>query len=128
MQDRIHGNACRSTVICVDSYEQGVPTGRLYSPGSDQATVFHSLTHLLTHMEHHLNETNSPQSFTAMRFFAPTPEPRNNGPSPCGPKRGTLGTFIVKVLFRQHTSWQGSVNWVEKHCEQPFRSVLKLIL
>ena len=43
-------------------------------------------------------------------------------------RRGELATFIVKVLFRQHSSWQGSVVWQEEKCEEPFRSVLELVL
>lgn len=32
------------------------------------------------------------------------------------------------MIFRQHTSWQGVVIWLEQQMEQSFRSVLELIL
>ena len=41
---------------------------------------------------------------------------------------GELATFAVRVLFRQNTSWQGSITWCEGKREEPFRSVLELIL
>ena len=37
------------------------------------------------------------------------------------------GTFVVKILNKQHSTWQGSVTWVEKQITQQFRSALELI-
>ena len=37
------------------------------------------------------------------------------------------GTFIVKVVDTQNSTWQGSVTWVEKQRMQNFRSALELI-
>lgn len=34
----------------------------------------------------------------------------------------------LRVLFRQNTSWHGSVAWVEGKCEESFRSVLELLI
>ena len=42
--------------------------------------------------------------------------------------KGKVATFTIRVLFRQHTSWQGTILWLEKNMEQSFRSVLELIL
>ena len=41
---------------------------------------------------------------------------------------GKLATFVIRLMFRQHASWQGSATWVEARAEEPFRSVLELIL
>jgi len=129
LQDRIRGDAYRTTVICVDSYHEGVMAGRFYNVGQeDEEISFQSLTQLLVGMEHQLNATNCPQSFTAVRSFAPAVETKLESITEVKRRRGLLGTFFVKVLFRQHTSWQGSVVWMEQHGEQPFRSVLELIL
>lgn len=35
-------------------------------------------------------------------------------PSPASEKRGEKATFVVKILFRQHTNWQETVLWCEK--------------
>lgn len=37
------------------------------------------------------------------------------------------GTFIVKVLRGQHSTWQGTVTWVDRKEEKNFRSALELI-
>ena len=74
-----------------------------------------------------MNEVNFPQSYTARRTFAPLPA----GPeteAPLQHHRGGAATFLVRILFRQHASWQGSVSWVEGHNEETFRSVLELVL
>lgn len=129
MQDRIRGDACRSFLICVDSYHEEVFAGRFYQIGQENTgTSFQSLTQLLIGIEHELNTANHPQSFTSMRTFAPIAEPRSENAAEPIYQKGFLGTFLIKVLFRQHTSWQGSVTWLEQHGEQPFRSVLELIL
>ena len=36
-------------------------------------------------------------------------------------------TFIVKIYGREHTTWQGSVEWMQGKQSVPFRSVLELI-
>ncbi len=42
-------------------------------------------------------------------------------------KRGEKGTFVVRVMFRQNATWQGTVSWVEGGKTQHFRSMLELI-
>ena len=129
MQDRIRGEACRTTMVCVDSYEQGVLTGRFYNYGQEEeGCSFHSLTQLLVGMEHILDSANFPQSFTAVRSFSVMPEPKLGSPADEKFRKGKLATFVFKGLFRQHTSWQGSITWWEEQSEQAFRSVLELIL
>ena len=41
--------------------------------------------------------------------------------------RGTAATFELRILFRQHASWQGELLWLERSDRQSFRSVLELI-
>lgn len=40
---------------------------------------------------------------------------------------GRIGTFIIKVRFRQNATWQGQVHFVEKDRLENFHSVLELI-
>lgn len=42
-------------------------------------------------------------------------------------KRGEKGTFVIQVQYRQNSTWQGKVEWVEKNKTQHFRSALELI-
>lgn len=37
------------------------------------------------------------------------------------------GTFIVKVMNTQNSTWQGSITWVEEQKTQNFRSALEMI-
>ena len=37
------------------------------------------------------------------------------------------GTFIVKIINKQNSTWQGSITWVEEQITQNFRSALELI-
>ena len=41
--------------------------------------------------------------------------------------RQTRGTFIVKVMNGQHSTWQGTVTWVDENKVQNFRSALELL-
>ena len=69
-----------------------------------------------------------PQSFTARRTFA---EGKEKPPVPQGPlemRRGEEATFYLRVFFRQNSSWQGDIQWVEAGQKQSFRSVLELLM
>ena len=37
------------------------------------------------------------------------------------------GTFVLKILNRQNSTWQGTVTWVEENKTQNFRSALELL-
>ena len=42
-------------------------------------------------------------------------------------KENSTGTFIVKIISQQKSTWQGSVTWVDEQKTQNFRSALELI-
>ena len=129
MEERIRTEESRTKLICVDSYENGVMTGRLYDASyEDEGTSFQSLVQLLIEMEQRLNAMNFPQSFTEIRSFAPLLKFRVWDAAENKRSQGRLATFAIKVLFRQHTSWQGTITWLDAQSEQTFRSVLELIL
>lgn len=116
----------QKNLVCVDSYQNGVPVGRILRPGMEPES-FESLSQFLIKMEEILEERQVPQSYTATRSFNALVEPL--GSQPASPiRKGAGATFEVQVLFRQHTSWQGVVFWQEAKQEQSFRSVLELIL
>ena len=115
----------QTMLVCVDSYEGGVPRGRLYLPGQ-QGQRFDSLSQLLLRAEQ-LLEQGGAQSFTIPRIFALAKPLRS---APCDADelaRGKAATFEMRVLFRQHASWQGELLWLEKDARQSFRSALELI-
>ena len=123
------GEAYRKIRLCVDSYDQGVIKGRYIPPGQEESRPFSSLVRFLVETESMLDEAKFPQAFTAKRTFCPLDAVSltedGAGGSVC---TGKHATFDIRLLFRQHTSWQGTVTWVEGRGEQSFRSVLELIL
>lgn len=36
-------------------------------------------------------------------------------------------TFLIRIYFKQHANWQGTIQWLEEDKTVPFRSVLELI-
>lgn len=116
----------QKNLICVDSYHNGVPVGRILSTGLESEN-FESLSQFLIKMEELLDDRQTPQSYTATRSFNTFVEPLGSQAA-SHTRRGAKATFEVQVIFRQHTSWQGVVYWQEAKQEQSFRSVLELIL
>ncbi len=115
----------RKTLICVDSYEEGVLKGRFYDDAYE-CVSFNSLSQFLLSMAQVLDDKHQPQSYTETRVFTQRPA-AELGEEDNGLRRGEKATFELCVMFRQNTSWQGSLRWREKGVEQSFRSVLELI-
>ena len=42
-------------------------------------------------------------------------------------KRGAKGTFLLNVKYRQNSSWQGVIQWMERNLTYSFSSVLELL-
>ena len=120
------GEAFRTTTLCVDSYENTVLKGRFYNPHVPEGKAVCSISQFLLEMEQTLDILDFPKSFTETRVFAP-PSEYKTGPPGSEFRQGDAATFVIKILFRQNTSWQGSVTWLEGKQEQSFRSVLELL-
>lgn len=126
MQCAFHSASKRNSIVCIDSYEEGVLQGRLYSPFREMET-FSSLSQFLLKMEHLLDLQNMPRAYTETRTFSDQPGMQlawNMMPV----RKGAMATFELQILFRQHTSWQGVLCWVGEDVQQQFRSVLELII
>lgn len=126
MLQQIWVKESRKSIICVDSYEDGVLKGWFYD-AYQQIQRFSSLSQFLLKMERELDDMQMPQSYTALRRYPTLVQ--ETGPElglPCG--RGAKATFELKVLFRQHSSWQGVLLWREQKLEHSFRSVLELVV
>jgi len=119
-------NALRTTTVCIDHYREDSLFGRFYNPYMKNGGEFKSLMQLLLKMEQMHDAMEFPQSFTEKRSFADYPRLKT-GPPATGFSHGKLATFAIKIIFRQNTSWQGSILWLEWGEEQSFRSVLELI-
>lgn len=126
MQERISGNEFRTTIICIDSYDDRVPIGRFHNPHMSEAMSFHGVMDLLAKVDGLMTEMKFPQSFNEIRTFSKAKEERV-GTTSQDVLTGKVGTFAVKIIFRQNASWQGSVTWVEGKAEESFRSVMELL-
>lgn len=115
----------QTILLCVESYENGVPRGHMHL--GQEGQCFDSLTQLLLRAEQLLERSGEVQSFTIPRSFS-IARPLDDEPCIAGElTRGKVATFEMRVLFRQHASWQGELLWLEKNTRQYFRSVLELI-
>ena len=122
------GESYRSIRLCVDSYERGELKGSYYNRGLEGGgRSFDSLSQFLIGAERLADSTNFPQAYTANRSFADGWNTPGGECDSSETRTGELGTFIIRLLFRQHTSWQGTVTWIEGGGEQTFRSVLELV-
>ena len=115
----------RKSIVCVDSYQDGVLKGWFYD-SYWQIHTFSSLSQFLMKMENQLDEAQMPQASTVLRRYPGQSHALTGQPGIPNPK-GAQATFELKVLFRQHTSWQGVLRWREQNLEHSFRSVLELV-
>lgn len=122
--------------VCVDGVADGRIQGRVYSRRLTKPMEFSDIGRLLLQMEAVLDEQNFPQAFQRIRTFRP-PQPeavpaaasREEGMSAeeVAAARGTVGTFIIYVITRRNTTWQGFVEWLDVGERQDFNSVLELL-
>lgn len=81
MQNRIRSDPYRTTLVCIDSAQEGLLTGRVYHPYLPSGAEFKNLMQFLLVMEDLLDKLQFPQSFTAHRSFRMQPEPAPPLPS-----------------------------------------------
>ena len=117
----------RKLTVCIDSYDNGVMTGRIMN-AYQEMEPFESLVQFLMGVETILEEQQIPQSYTSLRKFSDLIPMAEGTAVSNGIGKGAKATFELQVLFRQHSSWQGVVIWRERGMEQSFRSVLELVM
>ncbi len=119
------GGSYRTIVVCVDSQEANIPSGRFYNPYLCQGIAFKGLTQFVKKME---------QSLDLMEEIDRLCEPREDlfaeaGYFPmCRCHTGQKATFAVRILFRQNGSWQGCCTWLEQKQNYSFKSALEFVL
>lgn len=129
VKEKPYGEACRTTLLCVDGYDRRVPEGRLYHPAQAGGAHFFGVMDLLLKVEALADDLQFPQSFEQLRTFAPgqVTVDWDQDPAAAAKSHGVLATFSLRLYFRQHSSWQGTLTWLDGKEEQPFRSVLELL-
>lgn len=129
VKGRHYGEAYRTTLLCVDSYDRCVPEGRLYHPARAEGARFYGIMDFLLKVGTLADDLQLPQSFEVLRTFSPgqTASDWDQDPAAAAFSHGDLATFFLRLYFRQHSSWQGTLTWLEGKEERPFRSVLELL-
>jgi len=122
--------------ICVNGMEQGELQGVFYHYYSEEPVFFDSILDLIRAMEKLFDDLVFPEASTRARSFF---EKETEMVYKRGRKeknvlwenllshKGTLGTFITCVKFRQRSTWQGEFYWKEKEEKVFFLSGLEFI-
>lgn len=124
-------------VICVDEVDGIFAQGRLYSAFLRCERPFSCFEDIIHLSELIFDLYSFPQSTFGKRYFR-NPSQKHQIKredimknlqiiEESQLKPGAKGTFVVRVLFRQNATWQGTVSWVEGNKTQQFRSMLELI-
>ena len=105
--------------ICVDEIRNGELSGRLY----------HCYIELAENL---FDQIKFPQASTQMRTFTEKsqktvqPPEKKKSAEELEKERGKKGTMLLYVQYRQRSTWQGMVKWVEGDQEWKFFSELEL--
>ena len=130
----IHGR----NLICIgiDRLLGSDYAGRIWHQYRTEPIPFANSMELLREMDGLYDRWNFPQRSTLVRHFsqeeltAPAAEREETVMMDEGRIKehtGDIGTFIVRVKFRQNATWQGEVGWAEKQERKYFRSALELL-
>ena len=121
--------------ICVDRFDKDVFEGRMYVSVYEKAREFKSLHGLIDEMNDAIVTAGVPHPFHEFRSFLKKKgltSDKQNGTLEAHFNHeryaGERATFLVKILYRQNATWQGTVTWVENDSTENFRSALELFV
>lgn len=121
--------------ICIDTYDNGEVSGRVFSAIREKPVEFTSAISLIKVINGLCDEADTPQTTMRCRTFASqTGLGRVHAVDPRRFNylkidfRGTVATFSIRVQYRQNSSWQGTLCWIEAEREESFRSVMEFLL
>lgn len=140
-QYRINTAAPNLVTICIDQIWDGEYSGRLYHKYKNQAVPFQESGQMIFLLDRFYDEINYPQASTRYRSFQKrkrndtedVPSRERQEPIPVMSAEevlkphGAEATFVLHVQFRQNSTWQGTLVWVEEAAEESFSSVLELL-
>lgn len=117
-----------SALLSVDGYRDKIVSGRFWWDRDGSETAFMGLLGLILLVEPLLEEMQVSGADCRCKHFGRSEPAAPEMETQLGaePTRGALATFRLHILFRQNTSWQGLVTWVEERQERKFRSFLEL--
>lgn len=140
-QYRINIAAPNLVNICIDHVSDGEYSGKLYHKYSNGAVPFRESGHMISILDHFFDEINYPQASTRYRSFQ---KKKRGEAEDCLKQnkkdlvqvmtanevlepKGKEATFVLQVQFRQNSTWQGKLIWVDEEAEESFCSVLEML-
>lgn len=128
--------------VCVEDDRDGDLQGELWHQYSDDPIVFNSVADMLVGMDALYDHWDFPQKALENREFYSSkrseelPQPdklvideiqKKFGTRNIQNKKGSLGTFVVQVSYRQKATWQGRVIYSEENEQYDFASAKALV-
>lgn len=135
---RINIAAPNLTSLCIDQVDNGEYSGRIIHKYNQEEIPFRESSQLISILDRFFDQINYPQASTKYRTFQKKPKEEQRGrrretiepvqtADEVLAKRGKEATFILHVQFRQNSTWQGKIIWLEAEQEESFCSVLELL-
>lgn len=124
-------------ILHIYSCDYWVLRGSVSHVQSGRSQAFHSMMELMLAIQARMDEMGFPQSSTAPRSWQSShpgaddhPFMADNGTMPADDTMpdAILASFLLRIQFRQNSSWQGTLVWVESKESCAFRSLLELLL
>lgn len=132
----------KTSIIRIDSYENKIMCGRMTNSYLDDEKIFTNYMELvfiidkmLANIEYFENAETRQfnerrrrlRQITGRRQFMNKPDIKTVSQLRLsGSIEGKLGTFVIRIISRQNSDWQGKVVWLEQNQTQYFRSILEL--
>ena len=135
-EQSVYPNNYTDSMVYIEKSDDYELEGVMLHDASRQSYRFKNLLELMKIYEQIFNLSKFPQATHKLRVMSDENQNANNLKDISHMKenifnetiqRGDKPTFIIKVQYRQNTSWQGTIKWVENDVEKTFRSTLELI-
>lgn len=122
-------------VLCVNSRERGGIEGKLYHGYSKEGILFKGYEEIIKIAEKFFDALGFPYRGTGDRDISGHTRSYNKEEGMARvlkdeemlERHGDMGTFVIRVQHRQHSSWQGRVTYLEEDKSVYFRSALELV-
>jgi len=119
---------------CVNQCGPNGIQGELYHLYSEEPIRYRDAFEMLILMDKFYDNLNFPMASTETRSFSKR-KPSQNRKEMIKMEqdekllkvKGSKGTFLIQVQYRQNATWQGKVVWAEENKTQYFRSALELM-
>ncbi|MBS4022814.1 MAG: hypothetical protein KGZ79_10425 [Dethiobacter sp.] len=129
-------NISADFIVRVSSVQNATWQGKIEHIQSGQAQLFRSFLEMLFLAQEKLDTLGYPQPDTELRSWSNKKynylsrggktEMANCNEQEVSLPVGGL-SFLIRVQFRQNSTWQGTVQWLDKKKTRPFRSLLELV-